>query len=109
MSITVIGSTAATGEGILSKYVFRFRLSDTLIATFNANTDIATISFHSQDTLTLHTNSEDDLKGYRTFSGTIGKNKLKITFDNGIRIDGTIEGGPTKVQSIVGAGTWLRS
>jgi len=38
-----------------------------------------------------------------TFSGTL------FTSDNSILISGTIEGGPTQVQSIVGAGTWLRS
>ena len=47
--------------------------------------------------------------GILTFSGTIGKIKLKFTFDNSILISGTIEGGRTQVQSIVGAGTWLRS
>ncbi|KAG9090017.1 hypothetical protein FRC06_001249 [Ceratobasidium sp. 370] len=85
-----------------------------LAATFNINTDILVPAFTSTDaptrkTLSLEWTTEDQFCGFDQFSGEIGGDRIYIMTRKGIKVKGTIVGGPTSAQSFVGTGTWARA
>jgi hypothetical protein len=109
MAINLKGSVHSNDKGkIIANYAFSFKLSNKMVAVFDAKTTISTIRFSSKDVLVLTSSAEDDLHGSHCFWGIIGGGKIQLEMKNGTTIEGPIEGGPIEPQSTMGIGTWTR-
>lgn len=101
--------------GIGSKYQVQASIANDAQLIFNVNADIAFVSFSSTGasngtkSLTCTYTSLEQLTGFSRFKGTIGERKINITLDNGMTISGPLEGGPSRVQTFIGGGSWLLS
>ncbi|KAG9090018.1 hypothetical protein FRC06_001250, partial [Ceratobasidium sp. 370] len=78
-----------------------------LAATFSINADILVPAFMStsaptRKTLSLEWTTENQFSGFDQFSGEIGGGRIYIKTRKGIKVKGTILGGPSSVQSFVG-------
>ncbi|EKM51151.1 uncharacterized protein PHACADRAFT_213044 [Phanerochaete carnosa HHB-10118-sp] len=59
------------------------------------------------DNATLTYNDKDQLTGYKNYYGTLEGNMIRITFENGVTITGTLEQPVNPVTDVNGGGTWL--
>lgn len=109
---TSLGGISPDGSstGVHSKYLLTFALTNGAELVFEVTTSVAVSTLTSaDDALTLTWTNVDDVTGFRRFNGTIGAGKLNITLPNNVTIIGAITGGPVKVQTFSGSGTWSTS
>jgi hypothetical protein len=81
--------------------------------TYNINADVSLKRFKSTDApderaLAAEYSNTEQFLGYDRFNGSIGSGRIYIKTEKGIKIKGTIEGGPQDGQTFVGAGTWTK-
>jgi hypothetical protein len=108
----------AVDDDIASKYTVKATLDNPETGipeqwTYNINADVAVKRFKStgapdQRVLSLEYGNTGQFLGYDRFNGSIGSGRIYIKTEKGIKIKGTIEGGPTDGQTFVGAGTWTK-
>ncbi|WP_369780032.1 hypothetical protein [Streptomyces sp. R33] len=73
--------------------------------SFQASVNLPLESFTSDVTLTY--SSEDDLTGNRSYAGTVGKQTIELSFNNGPALTGPLDApGLDHANSVVGTGSW---
>ncbi|CAG7564249.1 unnamed protein product [Fusarium equiseti] len=74
--------------------------------TFSADLGISIQPF-SVNTTTVTYNDVDDLTSTRSFTGQIGPGHIKLNFDNGTSVTGSLNPpGVSPVSMVAGSGTW---